>query len=697
MLSDFVFFLEKIYIFTVNIFFDTKKQYTMKKSLLTIGILATGLSVQAQTVLLHVDDTAKMYVSNGALVYNGGGVQTKGNGNIDLHGNMMVVGSNATDVFRTIDASSNPKTTGANVILRLNAPSQATYANSTYGQLYITNLAQDKITGIVDKEYKAVNQGSFQQMAFPFANKTVQTIANDLGKGGANFTGNRSTSSLAYWDNAKTVMRIVNPATSTDPGNSTVLYGPTTYFAVGTSGWNPTPANSDVLTLKGVPYSDAVASTNSVNLTNGGLGVNYGSTGGNLNVFGERYYSYINDPFDTSWTTNYGKELYQYGNPFLTNVDLSWIGADVDEPGTTDGNRLPIKGIRFSQEGVNYSTSGGTTTTTNRTVTFSRNTSGSTIPAGDVNSLVIKPLGVVYIKLDPTLITTYSSANLNRLLNFNTTRRFATTARAAGSYSVTAAKNSPSPTLKQLGVIALDSQDNEISRTYYVVRDNATTGYSSVATLQANLGYNSNNVPINGPIYTNEEYITGGVDPTYASQYNLYINEANEANFLHKKIPLTLNSPEISKLKFEIREDAALIPANQSALSAGESFWIKINGVNVMLSQNQVISAGSVTQAGLYYGEPQSENVLGTSDLTKKSGTIVTYEKSSDNFVVIFDKNWKNADITIFDMSGKLINSEKRVNTTSNHTLSIPKQLNNGYLITIKADNGQVYNTKVMR
>ncbi|MCD0479934.1 T9SS type A sorting domain-containing protein [Chryseobacterium sp. LC2016-29] len=672
----------------------------MKKSLLTIGILATGLSVQAQTVLLHVDDTAKMYVSNGALVYNGGGVQTRGNGNIDLHGNMMVVGSNATDVFRTIDTNTTPgpKTSGANVILRLNDPSPANFATSTYGQLYITNLTQDKITGIVDKEYKAVNQGSFQQMALPFANKTVQSIANDLGKA-ANFTGNRSTSSLAYWDNTKTVMRIVNPATSTDPGNSTVLYGPTTYFAVGTSGWNPTPANSAVLTLKGVPYSDAVAATSSVNLLGGGVGIDYGSSGQYTNYFGERYNSYLNDPFDTSWTPNYGKELYQYGNPFLTNIDLSWIGADVGEPGATlDGNRLPIKGIRFSQEGVNYSSSGGTTTSTNRTVTFSRNTStGATIPAGDVNSLVIKPLGVVYIKLDPTLVTTYAAANLNRLLNFNTTRRFATAARAAGSYSVTAAKNSPSSTLKQLGVIALDSQDNEISRTYYVVRDNATTGYSSVATLQANIGYNSDNTPTNGPIYTNEEYMTGGIDPTYASQYNLYINEANEANFLHKKIPLKLNSPEISKLKFEIREDALLIPANQSALSAGESFWIKINGANVMLSQNQVISAGSVTEAGLYYGEPQPETVLGTSDLTKKSGTIVTYEKSSDNFVVIFDKNWKNANITIFDMSGKLINSEKEVNTKSNHTLNIPKQLNNGYLITIKADNGQVYNTKVMR
>lgn len=671
----------------------------MKKSLLTIGILATGLSVQAQTILLHVDDTAKMYVSNGALVYNGGGVQTRGNGNIDLHGNMMVVGSNATDVFRTIDTNVTPgsKTTGANIILRLNSPAIATYANSTYGQLYITNLAQDKITGIVDKEYKAVNQGSFQQMALPFSNKTILSLSQDLLQA-SNFTGNRSTSSLAYWDNAKTVMRIVNPATSTDLGNSTVLYGPTTYFAVGTSGWNPTPLNSGVLTLKGVPYSDAVASTNNVNLTGGGLGINYGSSGQNLNVFGERYYSYINDPFDTSWTTNYGKELYQYGNPFLTNLDLSWIGTDVGEPGATkDGNRLPIKGIRFSQEGVNYSSSTGTTTATNRTVTFNQGPSGATVPVGDVTSLVIKPLGVVYIKLDPTLITTYPLADLNRKLNFNTVRRFAGTTRTAGSYSVTAAKNSASSTLKQLGVIALDSQDNEISRTYYVVHDNATTGYSSMSTLQANIGYNSNNTPTNGPIYTNEEYITGGVDPTYASQYNLYINEANEVNFLHKKIPLTLNSPEISKLKFEIREDAALIPANQSALSAGESFWIKINGANVMLSQNQVISAGSVTQAGLYYGEPQPETVLGTSDLAKKNGTVVTYEKSSDNFVVIFDKNWKNADITIFDMSGKLINSEKRVNTTSNHTLSIPKQLNNGYLITIKADNGQVYNTKVMR
>lgn len=676
----------------------------MKKNLLTLGVLAIGLSVQAQTVLLHVDNTAKMYVSNGTLVYNGGGVQTRGDGNIDLHGNMMIVGgNNGTDVFRTIDTSvtPGPRTDGANIILRLNDPSTAGFATSTYGQLYISNISQDRITAIVDKEYKDINQGSFQQMAMPFSNKTVQSIADNLGKGGANFTNNRTTTALAYWDNTNTVMRVVNPSTSTDPGNSTALYGPTTYFAVGTTGWTPDPAGTAVRTLKGIPYSDTSTSTNAVSLTNGGKpggnALNYGSSGQYINVFGERYNTYLNDPFDTRWTNTYGKELYQYGNPYLTNLDLSRIGTELLETGTVkDGNVLPVQGIRFSQSGINYSST-GTATSVNNTVTFSSSSSGAVVSAGDVNSLIIKPMGTVYIKLNPDFETANPGV-YTRTLNFNTLRRFASTARTAStSYSVTAAKNTSSSSVKQLGVIALDSQDKEIYRTYYVVHDGATTGYSSAATLQANLGYNSNNTPASGAIYTNEEYITGGEDPTYASQYNLYINEANEVNFLHKKIPLKLNSSTISKLKFEIRENAALIPTNQSALSAGESFWIKINGNNVMLSQDQVINAGSVSVAGLYYGEPEPETVLGTSDLTKKNSTIVTYEKSSDNFVVIFDKSWKNADIIIYDMSGKLINSEKRVNTASNHTLNIPKEINNGYLITIKADNGQVYNTKIMR
>jgi hypothetical protein len=110
----------------------------MKKNLLTLGVLAIGLSVQAQ-VLLHVDNTAKMYVSNGTLVYNGGGLQTRGTGNIDLHGNMMVVGS-GSDVVKTINLDTSNKFDGSNIIIRIN--DTAAPVSSSYGQLYIKGIAK---------------------------------------------------------------------------------------------------------------------------------------------------------------------------------------------------------------------------------------------------------------------------------------------------------------------------------------------------------------------------------------------------------------------------------------------------------------------------------------------------------------------------------------------------------------------------
>ena len=103
----------------------------MRKSLFAIGLLAISYSVQAQ-ILCHVDTNANMYVSEGTLVYSGGGVQTKGNGLLDVHGNIMIVGS-GTDAFKTIDAAGSDKTDGGNIILRLNTP--ASFATSTYGQL----------------------------------------------------------------------------------------------------------------------------------------------------------------------------------------------------------------------------------------------------------------------------------------------------------------------------------------------------------------------------------------------------------------------------------------------------------------------------------------------------------------------------------------------------------------------------------
>ena len=697
------------------IFILNTKKHKMKKNLLTLGVLITSLSASAQIV--NVIGTAAtgtpnslFYIGEGALVYSGGGVQTKGNGLIDVHGNMMIVGT-STDVVKTLATDgTTPKLNGGNIVLRLNSP--ATYASSTYGQLYISGIAQNSITGIVDKEYRDDSQGSFQVISIPFRSKSVLSFSQDLLKP-TNFVNARNTGALAYWDNTKTVLRVVPPNSSTDDGSSLTLFGPSTFFSVGSAGWTPKPPLDAVLTIKGTPYSD-LAPGMQVVLQNGGKpggqSIDYGN-GQAINEFNERYRTYMVDPFDTRWSSTYGKELYQYGNPFLTNIDLSNIGiTESGNPATLpvgskgDGMKLPIQGIRYSQKDIVFNVATGGTTNSNSYVTFAYdvNNSNIVIPTGDINNLVVKPLGEIYIKLNTNLETTFGGVafvrDFTRNLNFNNLRRFkGTSARATNvDYSVTASKNgtSASSTVKQIGVIALDAGGVEIGRTYYVVSPNFTTGYTTDYNVQANNGYDSNNIPNPSAVFTNEEFLNGGLDPTYANQYNLYINEANENDFIHKEIPLTVGG-NVSKLKFEIRENAELIPINVNTLSTGEGFWMKVNGINTQLAQGAELNIGQ-GNFGLYYGEPQIDGTLAVNE-NIKSSTLVAFDKTKSEFYAIFDKNWKRADIEIYDLSGKLISLEKGISTISNYLLKIPRDLKNAYLVVLKSDKGQVYSTKIMR
>jgi hypothetical protein len=154
----------------------------MRKSLFAIGLLAATYSVQAQNVLVHVDDAATTYVSEGTLVYSGGGIQTRGAGIVDVHGNVMV-DATPTDAFKTITTGGANKTDGGNIVLRLNTP--GSYDSSTYGQLYINGISAGNLTGVVSKEYRTAKNGNgnyFQQMALPFAGKAYSTLSTELNK-----------------------------------------------------------------------------------------------------------------------------------------------------------------------------------------------------------------------------------------------------------------------------------------------------------------------------------------------------------------------------------------------------------------------------------------------------------------------------------------------------------------------------------
>jgi len=649
----------------------------MRKSLFAIGLLAVGYSVQAQNILCHVDTNANMYVSKGTLVYSGGGIQMKGTGTVENHGNFMVVGSTA-DSFKTVDASDidkNETNGGGNFINKLNE--EASYASPgvspsyTYGQLYISGIPQSNITGIVDQEFRAVNHGTYQQIGLPFYDKTASTLSTELNK---TFSDTRySQNEILTWDNTNVVSK--NVSTSSKIG---ITNAATAYYMLGGAGLD---VSNTTRVLKGRPLTDIGTS---VTLQGAGATVNFGTNGNNQNQYNEKYNTYLQDGFDFpggAWQGTYGKNLYQFSNPFMTNLDLSKIAYD--ESGTGDGvNLTTVRGVRMEVSGVISSQTGGTVSSGYKFITFAGGD-----PIGDVEMQMVRPMGTFVVKLDDN-----SAVSPDNVLNFANLRRFNYTPRANGTdYNVAANKNTTTNTgsVKQLGVIALDINGNEIGRTYYVVYPDGTTGHSNNA--KAQVSASSSNI-----VGTFEEAPTGGYDYNYTSAYWLYINEANENNFLGKNVKLVNYSSNIKSYKFEIRENAQLVNAGTHQLSSGIGFYYQAPDGTAMPAVQGAVIPVTGAEYDLYYGEP--ERVLATEKAgATPSRTMVIYNPAITNYIVRFDPNWKKADIEVYDMSGKLVISKKAVNTSTDFVIELDNAIKNSYVVKIVSDKGETVNTKILK
>ncbi|MDR3026599.1 T9SS type A sorting domain-containing protein [Chryseobacterium sp.] len=659
----------------------------MRKSLFAIGLLAISYSVQAQ-ILCHVDTNANMYVSEGTLVYSGGGVQTRGNGLLDVHGNIMVVGS-ATDSFKTIDAGGADKTDGGNIILRLNTP--ASFATSTYGQLYIDGLSQSNISGIVTKEYRTTSNGSgnyFQQVALPFSGKAYNSLSAEVGK---TFNTGRYDNPILKWDNANAVsITTLNLAPTSTTWDASGYY----MLKVKNNDWNPSaPASGNVFNINGKPYAPYAAALTLQNAGKSNLGTSnvvFGTNGNALNQYNEKYNTYLADSFELTmnpWAATYGQNWYQFGNPFLTNLDLSNIGYTESVTGS-DGNAVTnIWGIEYNPGTVVTLSNGSTYATGAQVVTFVPTGDGVAPAVGDVDKVVVKPMQSFKIKLRD---------NTAQTLDFNTLRRFKSTARTAGTPNgVNAAKISNGKnginTVKQLGVIGLDASGKEIGRTYYVVSPSFTTGHqiSTATSVQASGG-----ATIMG---TSEEALTGGYDNNYKESYLLYINEANENNFAGKSVKLRNYYDQVKSYKFEIRENADLIPAGTHQLSSGIGFYYKAENGNLIEAKQGDTVPVSNMEANLYYGEP-SNITLGVDDKASNiSNTLVVYNPAISNYIVRFDPKWKKADIQVYDMSGKLVISKKAVETSRDFVIELDGSVKNSYVVKIVSDKGETVNTKILK
>jgi len=647
--------------------------------------------VATSQVLTYVGGNALVTIQPQTLVYNGGGLQTAGTSVVNNSGNVMIsgtsTGNTTTDpridiasgsTFRIVSATVNPA--------------------ANYGQLFITGITQSNISGIVNKEYASDflnGPTGNQQTGLPFYNFTISQLVNAFGPGNLNVTNTTNNSSgrfniasVFWWNNARARFdQVANGGSAYDSaGNpSPAFISPMTYYilprrrADGTFFWIPT---TEKKTFSGTPASDQSLSNVQMTLAGGYTG-GFGVNGNGANYFGERYYSYLDDPFrskQNGWPVDYGLNLYQLANPFLTNLDLKFIGRTDDVNLGSDGNNITnLEGVAYyGNSNVNWNVATGSTYPSPAVIL---KTSDGYFQAGDVKSTMIKPMGAFMVKL---------SSNASQTLNLTRTRRFSATSRLLGTdYSVAANKSSSSiedidadKIVKQVAVVMYDLDGYELDRTYYAISPSAKTGYSSLATLQAYSG--------DRRIYTKEEKNDGGLDYNYADK--LYINEANEISFKSKQIPLFIDyASQPYQLKFELYEKGERVT---DGLSNGNSFYLKnAEGQFVKIVDGASISmSGSHQNLGLYYEMPEN-GTLGADSATKSQTIIV---KKDSQWTVRFAKEWKNASVEVYSAAGQLLNSKSQISTGSDYTIPLNYQAKSIFVVKAISDKGEVVIKKII-
>lgn len=651
----------------------------MKRNLFTIGALLLSFAQVDAQFVSYVGKNAQVNVKKAALVSNYGGMNILQDGKINNSGDIMVVGNNTTSEFKTAGKG--------HFVLTLNDATN--YATSTYGQLYITGFTQNKITGVVDKQYRTTKNGSMQQMALPFHNKALSDLATELGITGG-FSDRRNLNAVGYFENRNALMHNLVSSASTsvkaDRDDQNILNSNAArYYAIGTQNWDPA---AKIHTITGVPYADAIDGTSlKYTLRNGG-NVDFGTGGEKTNVYREKYKTYIEDEFvSTYFAGDYGKNYYQFANPFLVNIDLAHIGyQEQAKDGQHDGNAISnIQGIRYEALGVTENVGGikGTRSSNvggNRYITF---TSGK-LPVGDIDKALIKPMGAFVIKLRDNAS--------DQILDFNKLRRFAYKARVEGtetsatvaSKKRASAYKTASNTVKQLRIIGLDGEGNEVMRTYYAVGNEFISSISEDARVQV--------ATYNEDLSTREELVS--YEGSEKEQYRLYINEANEVDYLGKPIELLTNTDKIKSFKFELAENAKELEGGQSTfLDGGNSFYIEQADGNLSKISHEGTLPVTANISKLYYGKPVN-GTLNTFDINLKSEFNVVYNKANDNFKVIFPQNWKTAQVSLYDMAGRLVLKSDKISNLKDYYISPEK--GSAYIVVAISDNGEKVSKKII-
>lgn len=696
-------------------FWETQKHKIMKRKLLTAGMLALSFSATAQD-LIYVGDASKFYVETGTLVYSGGNWVLDSNieKTVENKGNIMIVGD-------------YKKGTKANAASDGKEFVNVWTATNDYGQVQI--LSSKGITDALMTVQRPAAPtsyfgGSFP-ISFPFKDQ-VNYVMTAFGLPTTSFKGtcgidvncgpSRYDMTMHKWNNSKIQGDAVVSGANFKAGDY--------YFLNLRPAAGLQPYMTGVINYKGTPSPVAYASTGIASVIPSMTESAFSDLGYNdwktkVNPYNEKYESYMGYVNSTNKYT--GKNIYRFGNPYTSNLDLTavdginaWLritnagGNRTLKQATTD---LLIKDFNITKRTPSYDVLWNPANgSTNVNADYYSAKFDGTNWVGNPEALYIRPLETFNLNfplLDPTKLGSRIVHLDVNFTDFHKTFVYPAVvtdpiqiapknAVMAKTASVTR-RSAQAVSAGNAANIALNS-DGFYQAEVFLVKDNLVEAAPVYL-----VGTNYSDISANAAQSNNKLFLYGmNADGTANLQIQKSFSEFNSDTYIGKPLSLGLTgltSGESYELRFNLYEGS--IFTNVKDLTSG-AFYIKDNKNNtvkqISADQSYNFTADSNAMAGRFdfYWKEVSVGGTGGTLATANSNTkgVTVIYKDGETRKVRFESIAPKANIQVYNMAGRLVDSMDNVSTSQDYTLRL--SLNGVYLVRVSYANGDVRTVKTI-
>lgn len=675
----------------------------MKKNYFLWTVCMALLSGYGLPQNTYVTGPAKVKVNPQTLVFFGDNLTITENAsdeaNVDNAGNIVVVGD-----YSNAHASSNASNfdAGKNFLNRY-------ISDAVYGQLIVNDV---KNAGFVGIEKLAINPANtdWGQFAIPFDYADAQEATQRLF--GLNYfnSGDRYRNSMMVWNNLdKPQFDHLNNASQITPGQYVILN--LTYSSPGILGLMQGGGNLQ-------HFGKALNKPISVSFDRAYYPTeDWDEWKEHKNDYNERYKTYISDPLrDMNNDPDYGKYMYQFGNPYSSNITLAFIG--LPEDGTNDdGNYFDdLRGVAQGDK-VTWNMSSGSY---NQTMIKATYDSSSKTWAGDADALIVQPFNpfIVIFNGDqgdnefhfsdklktfsffPTAdLPVYTKKELPTT-GWDTDMETDVTDRNMSATLGTA--NSMRSKFYQAKFSLYDEDGNPTgNRFFMVVSGNVKNGKPN------DLEAEYNDFGDRTGFFLDQENVNG--KPVQQAKRKMHINTIH-LSYTNKPIPLFFNRERGDLNGYYLKADLFYgsifnqLSMETNNFADGNSFFFYDRSKDVLLPvttdfmyhvrPSQIQLSGSPYELYWNGGATTTKEALdGELEMLTEGSTIIY--KDRDTHVVKFNSQWSSADVKVYDINGRNVLTHE--NADASNLLSLQLPVRGVYVVMITADTGEIYTQKIIK